>query len=58
MFPFAKTQEYPNILLGSAPGKPEVATSKAATALRGAGFHFFTMFPYIEMLGPTSADGS
>jgi hypothetical protein len=52
MFPFAKTQEYPNIFLGSAPGKPEVAASKAAIASRGAGFHFFIKFSYIEILGP------
>jgi hypothetical protein len=51
MFPPAKTQEYPNIFLGSAPGKPEVAASKAATASGGAGFHFFTTFSYIEIFG-------
>jgi hypothetical protein len=41
MFPFAKTQEYPNIFLGSAPDKPEVAASKAATTSLDTGFHFF-----------------
>jgi hypothetical protein len=33
-----------NIFLGSTPDNPEVDASKAATASRGAGFHFFMMF--------------
>ena len=49
MFPLTKTQEYPNIFLGSAPGKPEVAASKAATDSGGAGFHFFMTFSPIEI---------
>jgi hypothetical protein len=57
IWPFAKTQEYPNIFLGSTPGKPEVAVSKAATASGGAGFHFFITLSYIEIFDPTPIKG-
>jgi hypothetical protein len=56
MLPFAKTHEYPNIFRGSAPSKPEVATSRAVAASRGAGFHFFMRFSYIEIFSQMGSD--
>jgi hypothetical protein len=58
MFPFAKTQEYPNIFLGSTPAKPDVAASKATTASRGAGFHFFITSSYTRISGLTHPESS
>jgi len=56
MLPFPKTHEYPNIFRGSAPGKPEVAASRAVTASRGAGFHFFIKFSCIEIFSQARND--